>query len=75
MSSYKDNALPLEEGKVNLTSGTIEGGGVFVCISEGELTVTWNTDNTDTLNCLAGDAINLRNSKSVQIVSGKFHRA
>ena len=72
---YKSNAFPVGKGKVNLTTGTF-GGGVFLCVVDGDLLVTWADDTTDTLSLTAGDAINaVRTAKTVGIVSGTFHIA
>lgn len=73
--AYTDNALPLNIGKVNLTSGVYQDG-VYVAVEDGELTVVWKDNlDSDVISCIAGQAFRIVNSESVTISSGKFHRA
>jgi len=73
--SYKKNALPLREGKVNLVNGVVLGGGVYVCVEEGSLNIIWASGGTDTIYCVAGDAYDFVEVTSVEVASGIFHRA
>ena len=74
MSNYKLNAFPLGKGMVNLTTGTY-GEGIFYCIEDGDLTITWEDASTDTISCVAGNAFEVHTATSVVITSGTFHKA
>ena len=69
--SFRDNAFPLMEGKVNLMSGTYNDG-IFVCVDSGSLSVEFNS-NTETIVCNAGDAYRVYDAIGITIVSGTFH--
>ena len=69
----KDNGFPIQQGKVNLTSGSISG--LVLCVADGSITVTWANNATDVINTVAGDAIDLGNAKSAVVTTGMFHSA
>ena len=76
---YKTNAFPIVKGQINLTSGTHQATGalnelVMYCVADGDLTVAWQDNTTDTLSCVVGNAFKLY-CKSVTIASGTFHKA
>ena len=78
--SYKDNGFPVKKGQMQLESGVISGYvGVMwnVDSADGSLTITFTDDTTVTANVPAGGALDctLSGIKSVEIVSGIFHRA
>ena len=71
---YRDKSFPLKQGNVNLTSGSYSGG-VFLCASLGNLTITWEDDTQDSVDVAQGQALNISYGvKSVTINSGTFHR-
>ena len=72
---YKDNSFPATKGKVNLGASTQAGGGAYLCVEDGSLTVTWSDDTTDTFTLTAGGALDFGNAKQVEILSGLYHRA
>jgi len=69
--SYIDNSFPVSKGRVNKTTGAI--GGVALCVADGSIEVTWKEGGKATINCVAGNALNLGNAKSAVIKSGTFH--
>ena len=75
--AYQDNAFPLCQGGVNLTSGTytVTKGNIFQCVSDGTLTATWQDDTTSAIDCIAsGIPYIIENAKQVVITSGTFHK-
>ena len=76
--SYKDNSFPIRKGKAELTSGVHEEGTYWnVSENVGTLKITWKDDTTTTITVPSGGAINtvLEDSKSVEILTGAYHRA
>ena len=70
---YKSNAFPLKKGQVNLTSGTY-GGGVYLAVKDGSLTVTWDDATTSVITVEAGLAVQaVFGVTSVAITTGTFH--
>ena len=65
--------FPLAKGKVNITTGTIVGITMFICVVDGSITITWGDNTTSTIACSAGDTYGIADSNSVTIVSGTFH--
>ena len=74
--SYKQNALPLSKGNTNLTTGS-NGLGTYLCIEDGELSVTWSDDTVSTVTMISGVAVELSSQycKAVSITSGTYHKA
>lgn len=74
--SYKDNAFPLTQDGVNLTSGTFTDTreNIFLCAADGVLTVTWQDDTTSAILCALGEPYTVENAKQVEITSGTFHK-
>ena len=75
--SYKDNAFPLTQNGTNLTSGTFTStvGVIFQCVSDGDLTITWQDNTPSTVSCIAsGIPYIIENAKQVVITSGTFHK-
>ena len=73
--SYKNNAFPIMPNKVNLTGGDIKGS-TAICVEDGSLHIVFAADNsTETINLVAGNAVDLRETSVATIVSGKFHTA
>mgnify|MGYP000459734034 CR=1 FL=1 len=76
--SWKENAFPLGEGKVNLTSGTITDlPKVFLCVAAGNLTITWADGvKTSIVGLSIGDAVEVEGTAtSVAITTGTYHIA
>ena len=76
--SYKENAFPIDQGKIELTSGTRTSPScnkVYWCRGDGTLTLTFLGGTTDTVDLLFGEAVNLNspNIKSVVVTSGTFN--
>ena len=76
--SYEQNAFPIDQGKIELTSGARTSPScnmVYWCIADGVLTLTFRDTTTDTVTLTAGDAVNLNspNITSVTITSGTFN--
>lgn len=69
--AYQENSFPIEENRVNKTSGTVKG--VVLCVADGSLTINWKSGNTSPVSCVSGNAFNLKNATSATIVSGTFH--
>lgn len=74
--SYKDNAFPLTQDGVNLTSGTFTDTreNIFLCVADGVLTVTWQDNTTSAISCLEGGAFTVESAKQIVITSGTFHK-
>ena len=75
--SWKENAFPLGQGKVNLTTGTITTlPKVFLCAVAGSITITWPDTTTSVIALTAGDAVEVEaTATSVAITTGTFHIA
>lgn len=76
--SYKENAFPIDQGSIEVTTGTRVSPScnkVYWCTSDGVLTLTFADATTDTVTLLAGDAVNFNspNIESVAITSGTFN--
>ena len=76
--SYKENAFPLGQGSIEVTTGTRTGIAcrkAYWCRSAGTLTVTLNDDTTDTVDLVSGEAVSFYspNTKSVAVTSGTFN--
>ena len=71
--AFQENSFPVGKGKVNITTGKIYG--VALCVLDGDLTIAWKATGSDTISCVAGDAINLVNAIDATVVSGTFHYA
>lgn len=69
--AYQENSFPIEENRVNKTSGTVTG--IALCVADGDLTVNWKSGTTATVSCVSGNAFNLKNAIDATIVSGTFH--
>lgn len=78
-TGYKANAFPLVKGNLNLTSGTYTSGGTFLCVDDGQLTITWEDGTSTELLTTSGSAYAYVKGKSeiqsITINSGTFHRA
>ena len=66
-------AFPLLEGKVNLTSGTVECANLIHCAEEGSVSIEWASGTTATIAMLPGNDYGF--SGLVTITSGIFHIA
>lgn len=74
--SFKENAFPLTQGQVNLTSGTFTDKDIFFCVADGSITITWGDATTSVIPMRAGDAVNVSYvATSVAITTGTFHIA
>ena len=76
--SWKENAFPLGQGKVNLTTGTITTmPKVFLCVADGSITITWADGvSTSVISLTAGNAVEVEaTATSVAITTGTFHIA
>ncbi len=73
--SYRDNSFPVVKGQVNLGIQAGLPSGTYKCVADGSITVTWLSDGTDTFVMLAGESIDIRQGKYVEILGGIFHRA
>lgn len=73
--SYKENAFPIGQGKLNLTTGTITTlPKVLWCRVDGSLTVTWPDTTTTLITLVAGEAVEIEaTATSVAITTGTFH--
>ena len=75
--SYKENAFPLGQGKLNLTTGTITIGSnprVLWCRVAGTLTITWPDTTTTVVSLAVGEAVEVEaTATSVAITTGTFH--
>ncbi len=67
-------AFPLTYGKVGITTGTITGIGLFHCVVDGDITITFPSGDV-TVSCVAGDDYACGPANSVTVVSGTFHLA
>jgi len=69
-------AMPLREGRVNLTSsdGDVTDVSLTECVVAGDIKITWGaTGNDDTISCLVGSNYTVGKSDIIEIVSGTFH--
>ncbi len=65
-------AVPLVEGKINLTSGTRVTNGIIHCVEDGDITLEWASGgNFTTLSTVAGE--DFAYEGIVTIVSGMYH--
>ncbi len=64
-------AMPLLEGKVNLSTGTHKVNVVLHCALDGAITITWPTGVVATIDMLAGEDYAF--TGSIAISSGLFH--
>ena len=76
--SYKENAFPIDQGSIEITTGTRTSPAcnkVYWCVTAGTLTLTFADATTDTVDLVAGDAVNLAspNIESVAVTSGTFN--
>ena len=76
--SYKENAFPIDQGSIEVTTGTRVSPScnkVYWCVLAGTLTLTFGDASTDTVGLVAGDAVNFNspNIVSVAITSGTFN--
>ena len=76
--SYKENAFPIDQGKIEVTTGTRVSPAcnkVYWCVGDGVLTLTFKDTTTDTVTLALGDAVDLNspNIESVAITSGSFN--
>ena len=69
--SYQENGFVITEGRVNLVAGKALSG-VIVCIESGDITVTWDSNETSTITIPEGMSLNLKKAKSAVVVSGTF---
>jgi len=63
----------MTEGLVNVTSGHVENPNWFECVEGGDLTITWNSGETDTVTIQEGMRYGGHGIKRIDVVSGKFH--
>lgn len=64
-------AMPLLEGKVNLTSGVHVVNELIHCVEAGTTLVIWGTGTIGTINMLAGQDYAFEGS--INITDGKYH--
>ena len=66
--------MPLQQGKVNVTTGTYTGNVILHCEVDGSLTITWFDDTTTVKAMVVGEDVLCRDRdfKSVAITSGTF---
>ncbi len=64
----------LVEGMAAATSGVYEGINVIECVADGEVLVTWNSGNTQTITYTAG-WVNPIDCKTVEVLSGTWNLA
>jgi len=64
----------LVEGQAAVTAGTFIGVNVVECVADGDILVTWNSGNTQTISYTAG-WVNPIDCKKVQVVSGTWNVA
>ena len=79
MGGFEDNAFPVLKNGIGLTNASPkQSGGVFDCVQDGSLQVTYNDGTIKTINVVATGAYNLKYSRGVdwvQILSGEFNKA
>ncbi len=76
--SFKENAFPIGQGKLNLTSisGVRTDTLVYWCRADGSLTITWADTSTEVVELSKGEAVRIENTAvSVAITTGTFHVA
>ena len=74
--SWKENAFPIGQGKLNLTTGTRTDNRIYWCRADGSLTITWPDTTTTVISLLAGEAVDIEDTAtSVAITTGTFHVA
>lgn len=73
--SYKENAFPLGQGKLNLTTGTFTTlPRVLWCRVAGTITITWPDTTTTVVALSVGEAVEVEaTATSVAITTGTFH--
>jgi len=66
--------MPLQKGKINITTGTFDSNVILHCEVDGSITITWNDDTTTVYAMVAiSDVVcRDRDCKSVAITSGTF---
>ena len=72
MNNFTTNSFPVQEGNINLEANA-KLKGVAVCSEDGDIEVTWDSGNTDTISATAGQAFNLVEAKSGIVISGIWH--
>lgn len=68
-------AFPLIEGYIALTSTNddVENASMIRCISNGSITITFNSEAEKTITMVEGDVYALPDDTSVAINGGTFH--
>lgn len=64
-------AMPLLEGKVNLSAGIHKVNELIHCVVDGSIVITWSTGTIATIDMLAGQDYAFVGG--IDISSGKFH--
>ncbi len=66
-------ALPLQPGRLNLTTGTFTNVTIVHCQADGTITLAWaNGEASEDYAMLAGEDAFVYEAESVTIVSGTF---
>ena len=65
-------ALPLQQGKINVTAGTFTGITIVHCEVSGGIKLIWNDDTEDLYPMVAGDDRFVYEAKAVVVDSGTF---
>lgn len=68
-------AFPLVEGFINLSvdDSPVTKVTLVQCLTDGDITITFNSGNTKTVSLFYGDIYSLPDAHSVAIVSGTFN--
>ena len=67
-------AMPLQKGLVNLTSGQYTDIRLVHCAIAGQIKLIWEDGTEDIIDCVAGDDFGIEGA-TVEIVAGTFHLA
>lgn len=72
---YRSNTYILRKNRVNITSGNFKPTNLFLCVSDGDLTVNWKDGTSSVVTCASGEPYTFEKdeAESVDVTSGTFH--
>ena len=65
-------ALPLQQGKINVTAGTFTGPTRVLCEIDGGIKLIWNDDTETAYLMIAGQEVFSYEAKAVVVDTGTF---
>lgn len=71
--NYKENSFPMIQNGTNITSGSTNNGGVWLCADAGDLRITYKDDSTKVVSCISGNSFDFLDAIKVEVLTGTFH--